>query len=518
MSSAYESFMGLPTFGEEFATLSPQEAQGSKDGSTPTDAARSDPMNSTTFSKWNTAGEAESQLNSRINATREANGKNPFQVATAILAILLFSVNTWAGDHQICYQIPPLPGWHTIAARFACRTDGTNLPGCQVNSVVPAAGSPQILSFSWVNNSGISAESEATFSGAGTYVGTFTFADNTVRTCTVEIPAAYTLAPNSYTGYQNRFLVGFSTDASGLVMTGVWQATSYAADPAFQQVVVPPDFMAVGGGAEGAEWPSGVLVTSSIHYSSGNQYWSTGVHSNVPVQVGSDTAWGIGLKIEGIKIATLQQITQFPLGLSQGYLAHPSVTLAANVTYPQTTAAIGGGVIANQASSPNGQYVTESAPQTWQQCYQNGTFEQLVSGWTAASKDHINPSPWWVTAQMTTLPKVLAINGNTFHVETWVVNASSDVLPHPDASVGLPAGYALTSIGAFVNWDTSPTAAGNLIWRLKPRPDLNGAEAASKDQMISSPASITAYAIGMKLVAGDIPALCQRLPPPPILH
>jgi hypothetical protein len=29
MSSAYESFMGRPTFGEELATLSPQEAQGS---------------------------------------------------------------------------------------------------------------------------------------------------------------------------------------------------------------------------------------------------------------------------------------------------------------------------------------------------------------------------------------------------------------------------------------------------------------------------------------------------------
>jgi hypothetical protein len=433
------------------------------------------------------------------------------------LAILLFSVSTWAGDHQICYQIPPLPGWHTIAARFACRTDGSNTPGCQVNSVVPAAGSPLILSFSGVNSTTISAEAEATFSGAGTYVGTFTFSDGTIRTCTVEVPTIFTLAPNPNTGYQNRFLIGFSTDASGLVMTGVWQATSYAADPASQQVLVPPDFIAVGGGAEGAEGPSGVLVTNSYHDTSSSQTspqsWWTAVHSNVPAQVGADTAWGIGLKIEGISNATLRQIVTFPLALS-AIVPHPSVTLAANITYPQTSAAIGGGVMA----SPIGQYVTESAPETWQQCYQNGTFEQLVSGWTAASKDHINPSPWWATAQMTTLPKILNINGSTFHVETWVVNASSAVLPHPDASVGLPGDYALTSVGAFVNWNAWPNAAGNLLWRLKPRPDINGAEAASKDQMFSSPASITAYAVGMKLVPGDIPALCKRLPPPPILH
>jgi hypothetical protein len=486
------------------------------------ESKRSDRMSNTNFSNGNSTGQSrDNQLDNPAQTTGGPTKKNPFRVAATLLAIFLFSVSAWAGDHQICYQIPPLPGWHTVAARFLCRTDGTNLPGCQVNSVVAAPGSPQIASFSFVNQTGTGAEAEATFSGAGTYIGTFTFADNTVRNCTVEIPATYTLAPNPNTGYQNRFLIGYSTDASGLVMTGIWQANSYPADPAFQTVVVPPDFIAVGGGAEGAELPSGVLVTSSIHDTSGGQgnpqFWSTGVHSNVPAQTGSALAWGIGLKIQGINNATLRQMVQFPLALSSS-AAHPSVTETANITYPQTTAAIGGGVLADQAASPFGQYVTESAPQVYQQCYSNGTFEQLVSGWTAASKDHINPSPWWVTAQMTAVPKVLTINGSTFHVETWVSNASSDVLAHPDVAVGLPDGYSLTSVGAFVNWQTSPSAAGNLLWRLKPRPDLNGAEAASKDQMFSSPASITAYAIGMKLVAGNIPPLCQRLPPPPILH
>ncbi|HWC17280.1 MAG TPA: hypothetical protein VG498_09700, partial [Terriglobales bacterium] len=268
-------------------------------------------MNNRIFSNWKAAERSCRQVNS-INTMGTAKRKNPLRVATAIVGILLFSLSTWAGDHQICYQIPPAYiGSHTIAARFSCRTDGANTPGCQVNSVVAAAGSPQVFSFYDENKTWNSDDAEAVFSGAGTYVGTFTFADSTVRSCTVEIPANYSLTPNPYTGYQDRLLIGYSTDESGLVMTGVWQAHSYAADPAFQQVVVSPDFVAVGGGAEGAEGPSGILVASSIHYFGASQVWQTAVQSNVPTQVGSATAWGIGLKIEGINSATLQQIVQF---------------------------------------------------------------------------------------------------------------------------------------------------------------------------------------------------------------
>src|SRR3954452_11820649 len=103
---------------------------------------RSDRMSNTNFSNGNAAGQSkDNQLHSSAKTTEGAM-KSPLRVATTFLAILLFSVSAWAGDHQICYQIPPVPGWHTIAARFLCRTDGTNVPGCQVSSVVAAAGSP----------------------------------------------------------------------------------------------------------------------------------------------------------------------------------------------------------------------------------------------------------------------------------------------------------------------------------------------------------------------------------------
>jgi hypothetical protein len=445
--------------------------------------------------------------------------KNLLRVVTMLMAILLGSASAWAGNHQICYQLPPLAGFRTIAARFLCRTDGANAAGCQITSVQADPASPPVASFATLNQFPASAEAEATFSGPGKYIGTFQFTDGTVRSCTVEVPAGAVLTPNQ--GSQLRTLIGFTTDVSGLVMTGVWQATSAPADQAFQQVVVPPDFVAVGGGAEGTEFPDGTLVTSSRHaWTSGPQWWSSGAHSNGPalsqLQISPVIAWGIGLKIQGIPISTLSQIVYFLETPSSGSEAHPTVTqnLLPTDLYPQTTAtaqgqapdtAISGGVLAMQASSPNGQYATASQPLVATQCYINGTCEQEVRGWVAASKDHLNPSPWWVVAQITTLPKVLTINGSTFHVETWVSQATSAQLAHPSASVGLPGDFALTGVGAFVDWQTSPSAGGNMLWRLKPRSDINGVEAASKDQWFSSPAAITAFAIGMKLVPGPVP-------------
>jgi hypothetical protein len=229
------------------------------------------------------------------------------------------------------------------------------------------------------------------------------------------------------------------------------------------------------------------------------------------------TAFGIGLKIEGIPNSTLRTMVQFPEEGSTGFVPHPSVTMTGTsigfpdpTAYPQTVAVISGGLKAVSASSPGGQYVTTTQPNFTQQCYwENGNCEQVVHGWVFSSKDQVNPSPGFVVGSVTTLPKVLTINGTTFHVETWVSQSTSTVVAHPETTAGLPGGYALTGVGAFVDWQNSPSAAGNMVWSL--RPAMNGAAAASKDQWFSSPAAITASAIGMKLVPGPVPHLnCPR--------
>ena len=61
----------------------------------------------------------------------------------------------------------------------------------------------------------------------------------------------------------------------------------------------------------------------------------------------------------------------------------------------------------------------------------------------------------------------------------------------------MPAGYALSGCGAFVNW----SGAGNLLWRIQPF--LSGGtqtacSMASKDHVQPSPASIYGYAIGIR--------------------
>jgi hypothetical protein len=448
----------------------------------------------------------------------EASRKNLRRAGTALATMFLLSLSAWAGNHQICYQLPPVPGIISglLVAGFECRTDGTALPGCQITSV--RDGSSQDLEFIQ-SRTATSSKTGVNVSNSGKLVATFSFTDGTTRKCTVDVIDGATLTPSR--GTQLRELIGFNTDVSGLVMTGIWQATSDAAEQAFQNVVVPPDFVAVGGGSEGTETPQGTLVTSSIHSTAGSQFWLGGAHSNaalgVSPQISPVTVRAIGLKIEGLSISTLRQTVNFPSQSSPCCVSNPIVMF--NLTnlrnYPATEAttaglaqqtAISGGVQAEQGTGINAQYVTASQPGVSGQCYTNGTCEQLVRGWLAASKDHVFTTPSWISGQMTTA-KVLTINGSTFHVETWVSQSTSAVLAHPSATATLPGDFALTGIGAFVDWQNSPSAAGNMVWNLKPIPNTNGIIVASKDQWFSSPAAITAYAIGMKLVPGPVPPL-----------
>ena len=96
------------------------------------------------------------------------------------------------------------------------------------------------------------------------------------------------------------------------------------------------------------------------------------------------------------------------------------------------------------------------------------------------------------------------VGGLTYRVVSTYRSATSAIAAHPAVDVAGPKGCALTGIGASVAWRGPPFTTkplpGNLIWKLQPRPDLGGATVASKDHGINSPASITGYALGIKLV------------------
>ena len=78
----------------------------------------------------------------------------------------------------------------------------------------------------------------------------------------------------------------------------------------------------------------------------------------------------------------------------------------------------------------------------------------------------------------------------TLQIQTFT--AKSGVTAHPSVQVTVPAGYKILGGGALDNW----TGAGSLLTASYPLNDHTWF-VAGKDHEISSPASITAYAIAL---------------------
>src|SRR5262245_48015588 len=102
---------------------------------------------------------ATNNTNHRQAGRSHGIASNLLRVSSPALGILLTSATAWAGDHQICYQIPPFPGFTTITARFACRTDAANTPGCQITGVQAVTPGTSVTSLFGVSGNAFSAES-----------------------------------------------------------------------------------------------------------------------------------------------------------------------------------------------------------------------------------------------------------------------------------------------------------------------------------------------------------------------
>ena len=159
-------------------------------------------------------------------------------------------------------------------------------------------------------------------------------------------------------------------------------------------------------------------------------------------------------------------------------------------------------------ASPNllGQYVTVSAPLHDPCPTAEGCKLPPIKGWRVESKDHpiTTPHPGTVDTALLGIASSITVDGTAYRVIGRYAMATSAMAAHPSIDVSLP-GYALTGIGAAVAWRDAPPKygtppAGNLVWKLEPRPDLSGATVTSKDHGLQSPAAITAYALGIKLV------------------
>ncbi len=148
---------------------------------------------------------------------------------------------------------------------------------------------------------------------------------------------------------------------------------------------------------------------------------------------------------------------------------HPSVT----ALLPEGYLLTGGGAYVNYHGAGN--LLTASFPNS-------------DSSWEARSKDHDVADPAQITAY------AIGIKSNSgVRIERGVFTASDFPTEHPTATAQLGPGWILCGGGAFDNWE----GAGNLLTASYPQG--SGWVAAGKDHLEASPASITAYAIGLYL-------------------
>lgn len=441
------------------------------------------------------------------------------------LAMAALTSAVSAGQHYICYEGELQQSLPTGV--FGCYDDsggscqispqgagftlvGTQLPG-------GPAGNFRIYQFP---NAGPFGADIHFFDSAGQFIVT--------RSCVINVKDfyAYGVRGPASPGAQ---LAGFTTDASGLVTTGVWKLVA-SSESSWRQlsVQVPADFVAVGGGAMGVENPYGALVAESYQSDTinvvGNGDWRRWTARTSDLWVANPhrtTVYAIGMRIAGLAardlIPMLRVVNQdsYP-----AITAHPANQVSFPTSWQWEYVFLSGGAVARADSSNSanelGQFLTETAPiiewgtPAW--CPSDGPqcYEPMVNGWRVESKDHLVSHPGKVHTALLALPPKITVAGTTYQVVGGYVSAASGVAAHPAVDVsGLRGEFALTGIGASVDWrryDSSgnQVAMGNLLWKLEPRPDLGGASVGSKDHALSSPASITGYALGIKLVTPPV--------------
>jgi hypothetical protein len=148
--------------------------------------------------------------------------------------------------------------------------------------------------------------------------------------------------------------------------------------------------------------------------------------------------------------------------------SHPKIELIV----PDGYKIVGGGARANWSGS--GSLLTTSYPEN-------------IRKWIANSKDHAKRSPASITAY------AIAIYDPDNEWDVQIFSKMSDPDNIPTISVEVPSDFLLTGGGAKVIWK----GLGNLLTASFPA-DKQTWEARAKDHMGTSPAALTAYAIGIR--------------------
>ena len=242
----------------------------------------------------------------------------------------------------------------------------------------------------------------------------------------------------------------------------LFTATSPVAQHPTVSVNVPSGYKILGGGAFDHWGGQGNLLTASYPQNLNTWYVAGKDHEK------ADPA-----SITGYALAINDPNNEFDVVVTQQTslrLPHPQ----AQAHVPPGHVLTGGGAFVDWRGAGN--LLTASYPSD-------------DSTWSVASKDHDVSDPSQITAY------AISIRHNRLQpIHHLIQSATGSVAPHPSAQVCLTdASYTLCGGGATDNW----TGDGNLLTASFPQ--QNCWQVAGKDHIHSSPASVTAYVIGIRL-------------------
>src|SRR5258708_6383243 len=129
--------------------------------------------------------------------------------------------------------------------------------------------------------------------------------------------------------------------------------------------------------------------------------------------------------------------------------------------------------------TPPGAMLTESRP------------DFANNAWVGSSKDHLQPYYHTLLVQAVGM-KLNGVTANQLRSYMFVASSTSSLASHPTAGLALPGGYIMLGGGAFDNW----SGVGNLLVASYPISNIAW-WTEGKDHLQSSPATITAYVIGI---------------------
>ncbi len=146
------------------------------------------------------------------------------------------------------------------------------------------------------------------------------------------------------------------------------------------------------------------------------------------------------------------------------------------IEVPEDYVVIGGG--GEGKTAPYGNMLTASYPNA------------DLTAWLVSTKDHTNADPVQVRGRAIGL-KIAGLTREQVRGHVTVSTATSALTAHPDVTAIVPAGFVLAGGGIKVNG----SGAGNLV--TASAPSGNAWRVRSKDHRVASPATATAYAIGI---------------------